>query len=890
MKTPYKILIAAAAVLAVLFGASAAFLAWKFPPAKVKALVLEQAKAKLGREVGIDGAGLKFWPFLGVSLKGVEVANNPDSGFSKEPMLHVDEIGVELSVRSLFDMAPVVNEIRVIGPRIRMEVLPDGRTSLDGLGGPKDTTIPVKTDSVKPLELPFPLTVRRILVKSGSFAWIDRSKGQELTVGEIDQTVSLSTDKALENVESQGQLDIREIGISGSGVPVRKGGIHVSVTHDLSLNLPKASVEIRSVKAGVQDVSVELKGKAGNLLVTPDIDIEAKSGNISLASLLKEVPKGLNAWVDKATLAGSVDFDIKAKGKLKPGRIPAVDGTVHLVGIGASVAGIPAKLEGLSGTIAIFPTDSLLGVKIDPMDMKVAGNPIDVKLEAIDLPNHPFLRSLDSRGKLDLAAVSALVPGLDTFALAGAVEFDVKGQGPLDPARPTALQLAGSSKLDKVGAKAPGLPDRVNVDGTASFANTELGAKLSIVTGPTDLSVDAKVTDWMAMVLPKLAAGKVTSVTAAVKSRQIDLDRILPPPDTTKKTEPSAPLAIPKLPNVKASATVDVALVKAFGMQLTALKSATTVNNGVVTMRNSAGVYGGTFGQTLDANLANPKSVSLRTAVDVKAVEASLLFPAVRARVPSASLRSLADGLSGKGNVSVKASLDGDPAQLQKLLNADIAASFANGKLSLPLFGKMTGSVHSFYSAVPDLKSIDFTSFKLAAHLKDGNLQVDDLSMDGNAVGSIQAKGTIGLDQSLAMTSDVHLPKAASAPILAGGAAASGYLKGVGLDASVAPPTDKDKRVIVSYLIGGTLSNPTFKADTPRMGSLVKGAAGAVLSQKKQEAEAAVARQKTAVTNQANAAVKKTQDAAKTQVNTATQKATTTAKNAIGKQLKGFGL
>jgi len=887
MKKPLKIALFAAIGVGGLAGIAAGVLAWTFPPSKVKALVLEQAQAKLKRQVTIEGAGLKLFPFLGVSLKGVEVANNPDSGFSKEPLFRLKELGVELSVRSLFALSPVVSEIRIVEPKIRMEILADGRTSLDGLGGPKDTA-KAKPDSTKPLVLPFPLSVQSIRITNGSFAWIDRAKGQELTIGSIEQSISLSTDKALENVQTQGALDVREISIAGTGVPVRKGGIHLSVKHDLVLNLPKAAVEIRAINVNLQDVSVSLTGKASNLLVTPDLDVRLRSEKISLASLLKEVPKGLNAWVDKATLGGTADFDFTAKGKVLPGKIPAIQGALHLTGIGASVAGVPAKLEALNGTVAVFPVDSLLGVKIAPFDLKLSGNPVTLAMEMTGLPAKPWLKSLDTRGKVDLAAVSALVPGLDTFALAGLVDFDIKGSGPLDPANPTALQLAGTAVLSKVGAKAPGLSDRINLDGTTSFANTELGAKINVLTGPTDLSIDAKVVDWMALVLPTLAKGKVTSVTASVKSKLIDLDRILPPPDTTEKPA-SKPLSIPQLPNVRLAANVDVAKVKAFGLQLTALKSATTLRDGALAMKNSAGVYGGTFNQTLDAGLANPKSITLHTVVNVAAVEASQLLPAMAPRIPQASLRSLTRGLSGKGNVSVNASASGDPAELSKRLTADIAANFANGKLSMPLFGKMTTSLHKVYAAIPDLKEINFNTFKFSARLKDGNLDVQDLSLDGNDVGSVQAKGKIGLDKSLDMTADIHLPKAVSAPILAGGAAASGYLKGLGLDASLAPPADQDKRVIVSYLIGGTVNDPTYKANTPRMGSLAKGAASMLLTEKKKEADALVARQKAELESRANAEKQKLQEAAKAKTNEATKNVTDKAKNEIGKRLKGFG-
>jgi len=343
------------------------------------------------------------------------------------------------------------------------------------------------------------------------------------------------------------------------------------------------------------------------------------------------------------------------------------------------------------------------------------------------------------------------------------------------------------------------------------------------------------------------------------------------------------------LPNVRFSGNVDVALVKAFGLQLTGMKSSTGLNNGTLSMKNQANVYGGTFVQNLTAGLSNPKNISMHTDVNMNGVEAGQLLPALAPRMPQRSLRSLMRDVSGKGNVGVVASFAGDPADLMKKLSADVKVSFAQGRLSTPLFGKMTTSLHQIYSAVPDLKTIDFNTFASAVQLRDGVLDFQQMTVEGQSVGSIQAKGKVGLDQALNMTSDVHLPTAVSAPLLSGGAAATGYLKGVGLPLTAALPTDDQKRVIVAYVIGGTLQNPTFKPDAPRLGDMAKGVAATLLNDKKKEAEALVNRQKAELEARAASEKKRLEDAARAKANSATNAVQNKAKDEIGKRLKGFG-
>lgn len=914
MKRPVKILLGVAAGAAAVVALSFAVLWIVFPPAKVKDLVLEKAGAALHREVKLESAGLRIFPFVGVSLKGFEVANNPDSGFSKDPLVSLGALEVRLSLLSVIKFQPVVKSIVLSEPRIRVEILPDGRTSLDGLGGPKDTTTQPASDSVKPLTLPFPLTVERIAIEDGSVAWLDRASGQEITLGDIDQEISLATDKSLENVETKGRLDLRDVSVAGTGMPLRKGGIHLSLEHDVALNLPKAVVELRSVKVSLQDVSVEASGRAENVLVNPVLHLKAgTSAPIDLAKLLAEVPKEISPELAKLALAGTLDFQASLEGPLGPGRIlPRVDATAHLRGVSASVQGLPAKLSALGVAVHVVGTRTVV---IDSTSWLLNGNPGHLALAVDSLPlgvdstSIPILRQLDAAGSLDLGALAQVAapfaPGLDTLGVSGILGWKLAGGGPLDPAKPTGLSIAGEATFSKVGSKVPGLPDRVTIDGKASLANTLAALDLAILLGPSDLAVKGSLADWLAMVLPDLAPGKTAQARVAVRSRRIDVDRLLPPADTTTQPE-SAPLTeLPELPPVGLEATFDADLIQAMGLSVQGTSAKVSLQGGHLVQSLSGAVASGTIRQNLTGDLTDRKAPVVDFSADLAGIQIGDLLTAMKPRLPAAA-RRFAGTLTGTGAVKVTAHSSAPLAQAAQKLSADVTLSLANGQIAnLPLVGKLNAAAAKLAPALAVKDPMTFGTLAAHLQLQDGKTLIQDLQIDGSSLGLLAGSGSIGLDQSLDLKLDTHLPEAVSAKLQAGTAAVAAATNSIassfGLQVGSALPQDDQKRVILSWLVGGTFASPTIKPDSRRVGDLAKGAAATAAGALKAQADAEAARLKAEAQAKANAAAQQAKQQAQAQVQQATQQvkqqaqqatdqAKQRAQDAAKSRLRGLGL
>lgn len=903
MKRPVKIAIGVVAVAALLFVALLGAMSLLFPPARVKAIVLEKAGAALQREVKLDDASIRIFPFLGVSLEGFEIANNPDSGFAKEPLLKLASLDVKLSTMSLFRMAPVVNGIVLKGPRIRVEVLPDGRTSLDGLGGPKDTAAPEpKTDSVKPLELPFPLSVERIAIEDGSVSWLDRKDGREIVLGDIDQEISLESDAKLENVASKGRIDLRDVSVSGSGMPVRKGGIRVFLEHDVHLNLPGAVVEIASLKFGVQDLALELSGKVSNILVSPVLDMRLRTvAPVDLGKLLAEIPQEISPELAKVSLQGTFAMDMTAKGGVTGGQIPVVDGSLHLASVGASVRGVPAKIEKLGLALHIKNTST---IEIDSTSWLLNGDQAHLLVALDSLPigadslRKPVLRAFDAKGGIDLAALrqvaAPMVPILDTMAPVGRIAWEIKAKGVLDPANPMGLSASGDVKLQKIETSLPGgAKDRVKLDGSVGVTNTTANLALAILSGPTDLSIKGDAADWLVLAMPKLASGRIAKVNVAIKANTIDVDRFLPPPDTTKKVEQAStkPLELPKLPPMVLKASFDANLIKVMGLGIEKTQARLSLEGGKLVESISGGVAKGAIRQNMSADLSNPANLSAKFAAGLTGVQIHDVMIGIKDRIPPGTARDMHDKIFGTGNVNVTASVDGPPAKLADILAADLSMDLKDGRIEgLPAAKKLGDGIKKVVSKGPSLDPIQFASFILVAQLREGRTEIKDMRIDGADVGMIKANGFLNKDQTMDMKVATHMPQSTTG-LLQGGAGAVASASGpvasaLGVSAGQALPQDEQNRVILSWLVTGPFSSPTVRPDATALTAGAKAAAAAAFDAAKAKAEAEAARIKAEAEARAKAEADKIKAAADAKANEAKNK----AKDAVKGKLKGLGL
>ncbi|MCL2207254.1 MAG: AsmA family protein [Fibromonadales bacterium] len=912
MKKLFKI----AGILAIIFVLAliAAVIAIKqaFPPERIKALVEEQATKTLHREVSVGGAGFSIWP-LGISLENIKVANNPGKGFSKDPMLDLPKAIVKIDLTKLLLLQVAIDKISIENLSLLYEVMPDGRTSIDGLGGAPDTTAKdtAKLD-LSNIELPGSLALNSFEIKDAKVIFNDLSAKRKIILGDIDLSTSLSLNKTLENIKTSTALTLNEISLEDGGLGVRKGDISVFLNTDINANLRVQHVNIQKFSAGLQSINVNVSGTVDRFLEKTIIaDVKVETNQIDLAALVKEIPAGINPEIPKVSASGTASFNAAVKGAIIPEQIPPVSGNLVLSNIAIGHSDLPAGVQSLTGNIAF--TENTVSIK--PLTFQLAGQPTNVLLEASNLlSKQPMLNNLSANTKLDLGALYALASKLITIkeisTLSGHLEANLSAKGILDPARPENISVSGSANMQNIAVKTPLIPDAISVNGAVKFSNTEISAEPAVHIGNSDVKVKAVVKDYLAMVMPKLAAGKKTNVNVDVSSSNLELDRLLPPGDPNKPAPEESPEMeiYPELPDVVANVNVNLAKTVFRHLTLSNFNLGVNFANNKATVAGKGQLYTGGFNTNVAVDLSNRKSANVKFALNVDKVEANDFISNGNNNITGDSeiakqIRDLDNTVFGKFSMKMDVSTKGLPQNFIDNLTGPISVQIASGSLKgSKILGSVGSAISGFEVAgqkvlkdkvpINDKGDMSFDDLKAEFEAKDGQLLVKDLKVNANALGQFAFGGGVGFNGilNLKMQNTMSPSISSSLNSLTAKSPVALYQK------------DSKGNALLFFNIGGTFADPKVTLDASKMANPiadlknlatakineVKDQAKAKLNEEKAKLEAAAKAQADKLKAEAEAQKKKLEAEAAAKKKEAEDKAKKEAENKVKGALKGL--
>lgn len=919
------------------------------PPEKIKAMVSAELTKALGRETTVGGAGFSIWP-LGVEVTDVKIVNNPGAGFSADPLLSLPKAVVAIDLTKLLVLQVAVDEISLHGLALNYEVMPDGRTSIDGLGGPADTTAKDTSKlDLSTIELPGTLALKAFRIVDASVIFNDRASGRKIVLGDIDQQVSLDLDRTLENVTTTGDLTISEIAIEDAGLGVRKGNVRIGLHHDLFVNVRQQHLEIRKVEASLQSIVVTVKGSADRFLEDIKVvDVNVASNEMQLAELFKEIPAGINPEIAKVTASGSASFAVTVKGPVTPDALPPLDGFIKLSNIAVSHSDLPAGVSALNGDIRFTAND----LSVKPFSLQLAGQPVNVVVEASQLLSpKPLLKQLAVDARIDLGAMFALASKIAPIPagtdLKGMLTAKLAASGVIDPAHPEGLNVAGSADLAGVVAKTAEIPDAIGLNGNVAFSNTAITTTQAVKIGPSDVTAKVAVKDYLAFVMPRLAAGKKLTADVSVVSGNLELDRLLPPGNADKPEEQAIPMEQwPELPDVIVNLDVQLARTVFRHLTLSDFRMGMRMADNKVALDLNGRLYEGGFSSKVAVDLTDRRSAGVNFGMKVQNVEANDFISNGNDNIEGETmlakqLRDLDNTIYGKLNLDMQVTTRGLPQTFVNNLTGPVSVSVRQGKLmGSKIASSITSGVTDFEIAGRkvlkdvvkfDANDITFSDLSASLEAKDGKLLVKDFQIDAGGLGKLALDGGIGFDGSLNLGVKNTFTATMSQKLesLVGGAQkavanlAGKALGGVG--ASVANginsvslyPKDEGGNALFFLGLGGTLTSPKASIDKPRMTSALassnknsaaaanpvadlkanvtakidnaKAQAQAALDAKKKELEAQAAAKQKELEAQAEAKKKELEAQAEAKKNEVKNNVSNKAKDALKGGLKGFG-
>ncbi len=186
-----KVLIGIGVVIGLLVAAIIA-LPLLIDPNIFKPQIIAEAKKATGRDVAIDGPlRLSILPTPSVSAEGVRLANAP--GGKAPQMVEIKAVRAGVSLLPLLARRIEVHELRLVEPKIALEVGPDGRANYDFTSAdpapptdsPKTNTTATASDGSK-----FAVAINQVVIENGTLTWSNAQAGREYRLEKMSLSVS----------------------------------------------------------------------------------------------------------------------------------------------------------------------------------------------------------------------------------------------------------------------------------------------------------------------------------------------------------------------------------------------------------------------------------------------------------------------------------------------------------------------------------------------------------------------------------------------------------------------------------------------------------------------------------------------------------------------------
>ena len=817
-----------------------------FPAEKLKAMAIEQIETALGREVTIDKISPSIFPFIGIEIKGIAIANSSDSLFLDDPFVTMNTFRVKVAVMPLFKKEVLIDEILFDGLSILIEKSTDNRYNYEDLAFmvhdsiESDSLIVDTTKMTGMPALPIPISLKKFTIKNSSIRVVDHQEGQTILVNTINHTIALDIDKTLEKVTTTGALQMANITIEKEGIPTAVKDFTVTFSHDISANLSAGEIEIRSVKLSLQQLALEMTGSVHTIWGEPRLDLSIVTDPIEIADIIAEIPTEIVPELEGVEARGTLALNIAITGSYKA---PQYTGGVTISKGYLKQNDLPKALTDLNAQATFSATE----FNLSNLSFNLGKSPFKLRLLVQDF-TAPFIDG-ELSTTLDMTELSQTIDMGAGVATKGLLKAQVEAKGKMDISHPEQLALSGALIYKNFSVITPDITTAAVINGRTDLTSTALTSKVRVALGKNDIATTIVISKWFDLVLPpKNREPQRADVTVALTSQRLVTKEFLPTApasptqgdsstsSTSDKTEiPGGvkPLFAPIVLPVNLTLSGKIGHLEYDAYTLDNVEFSLKSIEEMLHLKAQTGLYGGKANVVVDfgKKKKSGERIDLNTRIKITHVDANKLFSSYNNTLSDATklnryLKDLDNTIYGTLNLTADMETHGtNDREMTDNVSGVVNAKVLKGTIKS---NNLTEALNEKLSKFVTFKDLKFKDLKMRAKVDKGVVTIDTLKINAPIVAEWMVRGTVATNGDLAMNIESRLNKKLSAPIIKAGARVSGaatslinqYLGGTGLDAVAqnevnkrGVSSDKEGRVTLLLFYGGTLDhpNPSFK-------------------------------------------------------------------------------
>jgi hypothetical protein len=773
---------------------------------RVKTAVNQNVRAQVDwSDVGVSF--FRHFPNLTLTLDGLTAVGV--DRFQGDTLAAVQHLGLSVSLPSVLrnvmgSSSPiVVRTIELDQPRLSLIALEDGTANWD-ITKP---TPPSPDASGKAMDV----SLRRFEINDGDIAFDNRQSKLKATLKGYDQ--SLSGDFSQSQVDVQTRLDADTATVVFAGIPYLNR-VKVGLTADVAADLDHKAYTLRTTELSLNDLKLGVSGSAKSTGKLLGLDLVFKAPSTNFVSILSLVPAVYAHDFDKVKTSGKFTVGGRVKGEYGDSAFPAFQLNAKVNDGAFQYPDLPLPARSIYMDLSLTnpggSADSTM-VILDRFDMRLGENPVQAALVVktpVSDPNVDFRL----KGKVDLADVRRTIKLESIDQLTGTIAADaaVKTRmSSIDKKQYDKVAASGSIDVAGLTLKGKTLPHPLAIT-RASLQLRPDRAELTTFTGSIGSS-DLQASGSIDNLISYAFRDDTLRGSATVKSKRFNLDE-------WRSGEGDLQI-IPVPANIDFGLNATVDELTYDKLKMANARGRLRVKDQRVTLENfQMNTLGGQIALNGFYETTNLKKPTFDVGIKLIKVNIPSAFQAFTTVQMLAPVAKYATGQ----------------------VTTDVNLSGALGKNMMPLFNALSGKGTFQTSNValrefPGMnKIVDVTKLQIlhnptmetirtAFQIKDGRLAVQPFNVKLGGL-TMNVAGSNGIDQSLDYNLGLKVPRS----MLGGGAneAIAGLVSKAGqagIDLSSAP------EIPLGIQLGGTVTNPTVKADVGSLtSSVTQGAQQAV--------------------------------------------------------------